>query len=176
MKMFFESDLYEKHKAYENNEAIETVYTITKDVIEVESADGYVGLADIKRQPYISREAFADLFKQVRREARKQGTQMKGINKFQAEIQDRYNAYDAEFTAYDKQFDVLVLLWEQYKNNIKKGFSEDAIYSEVLKPREWELEELWYDNNLRYFQRNYEILNRFLKRLQSETVVQVTLY
>ena len=134
-----ESELYDNHKAHMENEKFELEYTINKDIIKVASESACTGFVNMTRIYHIEQEEIFDLIKEVKREAKKHGTKLKGIKKLSEYIKEHYSIYNTEFMKYDKKFDVLALLWEQNVDNLKMGFRDNAIYHEVLFKRQNEL-------------------------------------
>ncbi|OEK58968.1 hypothetical protein [Staphylococcus equorum] len=163
------SELYDNHKAHMENEKIEVEYTINKDIIKVTSESACTGFVNLRRTYHIEQEEIFNLIKEMKREAKKHGTKLKGINKLTEYVKEHYSSYNSEFMKYDKKFDILALLWEQNVDNIKMGHRNNAIYNEVLFKYQTELSNMLNRNCIIPIIHSYYYnLKNYLKEMQKE--------
>lgn len=168
-RMYRKSDLYERHKANMNNEPLEMEYTINKDMIFVTSPNACTTFSTKVRKNYIDQMEFINLIKELKREARKNGTKLKGINKLLEYINENYSHYNTEFTKYDEMFDVLAILWEQNVNNIKTGYRDNVIHHEIISKYEGDIERMLYGNCvITIFEERYNRLRKILNEIKEE--------
>lgn len=165
-KQYTESTLYEEHKEHLKGKPLEIDCTINKNQIEVIS-DSTIFIK-IYRKKHIDETDFIDVIKKVKKESKKNGTKLTGINKLQQYISENYSDYNTTFMKYDKKFDVLALLWEQNVDYLNYGCRDNAIYNEVLLEKKFELERIQSFSIIRKFERYYHQLLKLLIDLELE--------
>lgn len=87
--------------------------------------------------------------KQIRKELKQQGVKLYRTDTLKT-LKDKKEEYNKMVEEYNNTFDFLVKSWKEKleQGGMYTGYSDDEFFNNILKPTEWKLEKMLYQNTI----------------------------